>query len=267
MIRIISNLFIMISLLLSTNNPVFAAHILEPLGLEIAATPPRGRMFGEIAYSTTRKDLFDHEKTTETTKKSLALEFEIGVGEKTQINLEAEIIIAQEHGDEPMEKGIEEIAVGLKHRFWDETEKSPDAAFLMEFAPAAGLLGNESEVKTSLLLTKHFSPRFLIHTETGYLHETEREIAVEAGKASVHLENAGFFIYQVAPVYQVIPDRLLVLATLSGKENLKDHDNAMTLAPGMIWVMGNTALKLSILLGLSEAATDDGVAFAISRLF
>ena len=27
---------------------VYAAHVLEPLGTDIAATPPRGRMFGQI---------------------------------------------------------------------------------------------------------------------------------------------------------------------------------------------------------------------------
>jgi hypothetical protein len=97
MTRIISNLFIMISLLLSTNNPVFGAHILEPLGLEIAATPPRGRVFGGIVYSNNSKDIAEGEKVAED---ALSLEFEVGVGENTQLHFEAGIIIAEEHGHE-----------------------------------------------------------------------------------------------------------------------------------------------------------------------
>ncbi|MEK7748003.1 MAG: hypothetical protein AAB300_02895 [Nitrospirota bacterium] len=263
MIGTLSNRFIIVSLLLLTNTPVFAAHILEPIGLEIAATPPRGRMFGEIVYSST-KEQADHE---EITGKSLGLEFEVGVGEQTQLHFEAEVVIAEEQGHEPAEKGVEEIAFGVKHRFWDETPKNPDAAFLVEFAPEAGLEGNGSELKTSLLLTKHFSPRFLVHTETGYLHETERESEAVGMPTEIRVHNAGFFIYKIAPVYQVIPDRLLLMATLMGKENLKGDQNDVTLAPGVIFVMGNAALKLSLPFGLSEAANDNGVAFAISKLF
>src|SRR6267143_1458653 len=60
---------------------VLAAHILEPLGTEIAATPPRGRMFGQVIYEYSREE----HGTTKTTH-LLPIEFEIGLGERTHLN-------------------------------------------------------------------------------------------------------------------------------------------------------------------------------------
>lgn len=86
---------------------VFAVHILEPLGTESAATPPRARMFGQAIYD------FSREKNT--TKKNthlLPVEFEIGLRERTQLNLEGEILLRQEETSATRKSGVEEIELG-----------------------------------------------------------------------------------------------------------------------------------------------------------
>jgi hypothetical protein len=252
------------SLLLS-NDVIYAAHILEPLGTEIAATPPRGRMFGQIEYAYSK---IDPDEGEEITSHTLPIEFEIGVGERTQLNLEAEVLLKEEEdSSEESENGIEEMAFGLKHRFLDESETLPDAAFLVEFAPAAGLKGDEAELKGTFLLTKNFTNRFLVHIETGYLHETEREVEVEGTEGEVHVENANIFIYNIAPIIRVIPDRLLFMIELNGASNFRDDTNIITIAPEAIFAVQNTALKVAVPAGLTDESQDIGIRVGLSRLF
>lgn len=232
-----------------------AAHILEPLGTEIAATPPRGRLFGQIEYAYSNDDPDEGE---EIKAHSLALEFEIGIGERTQLNLEGEVLLEKTHGDEK-ESGIEEIAFGLKHRFLDETQTLPDAAFLVEFAPGVGLNEDESEIKGSILLTKNFTNKCLTHLEVGYIYETENE---EEG-----VENANIFVYNIAPIYRHIPDQLLLIAELNGRSNFEEDIHQITIAPEAIYVMNNIAFKLALPIGVTDDADDIGVRFGISKLF
>jgi len=234
---------------------LYAAHILEPLGTEIAATPPRGRLFGQIEYAYSNDDPDEGE---EIEAHSLALEFEIGIGERTQLNLEGEILLEESHGDEE-ESGIEEIAFGLKHRFMDETQTLPDAAFLIEFVPGVGLKDDESEIKGSILLTKNFTNQFLTHLELGYIYETENE--------EEEIENANIFVYNIAPIYRYLPDQLLLIAELNGKSNFEEDIHQITIAPEAIYVMNNMAFKLAIPIGVTDDADDIGVRFGISKLF
>lgn len=247
-----------------------AAHILEPLGTEISATPPRGRIFGQIEYAYSKIEPKNGETTTSHT---LPVEFEIGVGERSQLNLEAEILLEETNGE--TENGIEEMAFGLKHRFLDETQTLPDMAFLMEFAPAAGLEGNEAELKATLLATKNLTSRFLIHLESGYLHETEREIEVEgtviggevSGEGIIEVENTGLFIYNIAPVFKVIPDRLLLIVELNGKSNFKSNENEVTITPEVILVVQDLAIKGGVPFGLTDESQELGIHIGISKLF
>src|SRR3990170_9094730 len=179
---------------------VFAAHILEPLGTEIAATPARGRMFGQAIYEYSREE----NGTTKNTH-LLPLEFEIGVGERTQLNLEGEILLRQdETGNPERESGVEEIAIGVKHRFMDETRVLPDTAFEAEFAPAIGLKGNEHGVKGTLILSKNLHPRFVVHVNGAYELGTERELEVECAVTAVSEEvvNHATWFYNVAPMFR-----------------------------------------------------------------
>jgi hypothetical protein len=251
--------------LLIANDLIYAAHILEPLGTEIAATPPRGRMFGQIEYAYSK---IDPDEGEEITSHTLPVEFEIGVGERTQLNLEAVVLLKEEEGSsEESENGIEEMAFGLKHRFLDESETLPDAAFLVEFAPAAGLKGDEAELKGTLLFTKNLTNRFLIHVETGYLHKTEREVEVEGIEGEVHVENANIFVYNIVPIIRVIPDRLLLMVELNGESNFRDDIDAITIAPEAIFAIQNMALKVAVPLGLTDESQDMGVRVGLSRLF
>lgn len=244
----------------------YAAHILEPLGTEIAATSPRGRMFGQVIYEYKEK-----ENGTKTKTHLLPAEFEIGLGEKTQLNLEAEILLREQETGGPRSSGVEEIGVGVKHRFLDETTLLPDAAFEAEFAPAIGLKGNEHGVKGVLIFSKNLHPRFVLHINGAYELETEREIELPG---TDEVTNVATWFYDVAPMFRAIPDRLMVLAELNGKAPTSGKAE-ITLAPEIIGViqtetffaLQNIAFKLALPFGLTDDSPDIGVKFGISKLF
>jgi hypothetical protein len=246
---------------------VLAAHILEPVGTEIAATPPRGRMFGQVNYEYTREE----NGTTKTTH-LLPIEFEIGLGERTQLNLEGEILLREEVTGSPRESGVEEIGIGIKHRFLDETQLLPDAAFEAEYSPSIGLKGNEHGIKGALILSKNLHPRFVVHLNGAYELETERELDVTGGTDEV--VNHATWFYNVAPMVRVIPDRLMVLAELNGRTEVSGN-TVLTLAPEVIVViqtetffaLQNLAFKLAVPFGLNDRSPDIGVKFGISKLF
>lgn len=141
-------------LVLIFSDQVFAAHILEPLGTEIAATTPRGRVFGQAIYDYSREE----NSTTKNTH-LLPIEFEIGVGERSQLSLEGETLLRQEETGAARKSGVQEIGIGIKHRFWDETRLLPDAAFEAEFVPSIGLKGNEHGVKGTFIFSKNLHPQ------------------------------------------------------------------------------------------------------------
>lgn len=260
-------LMVLLGIHLVAEEAAFPAHILEPLGTEISATPPRGRMFGQIEYLYSK----DEPKVGPEIKTHLLpLEFEIGVGERTQLSFEAVMLLEEKEGRTGMtEDGIEEMAFGLKHRFWDESNSLPDAAYLVEFAPAAGLNGNEAELKGTVLLTKNVTRRFLVHLETGILHETERESEADlpTGAVETHVHTKNFYVYNVAPVFRLIPEKLLLAAELNGETHFKEAVSKITLAPEVIYVVRDTALKLRVPFGLTEDSPDIGVHFGVSKLF
>ena len=241
------------------------AHLMEPLLTETAYTVPPGRLSAHIEYLfTTHKQTSE----TETTSHLLPVEFEMGVGYKTQFNIEATLILKEKTvpgGKE--EKGIEEMSFGLKHRFIEETRMRPKTAFLVEFVPSTGLEGNTSELSGALVLSKTLKKRFSIHVEGGYLYETERENRVSGTTVTTDVVNSGTMIYRVAPGFQVIPERLLLGVELTGETHLRNYINDLSIAPELILIVGKSALKLRILIGLSEEANDIGVHFGLSRLF
>jgi hypothetical protein len=259
----IVNLFVMVFA-----DHVFSAHILEPLDTEIAATPPRGRMFGQVVYEYSKEE----NSTTENTQ-LLPVEFEIGLGERTQLNLEGETLLREDKtGNSERESGVEEIAIGVKHRFLDETRVLPDVAFEAEFTPAIGLKGNEHGMKGTLILSKNLHPRFVVHLNGAYELETEREPDFTGGSEEV--VNHATWFYNVAPMLRVIPDRLMVLAELNGHTHASGNTE-LTVAPEVIGViqtetfftLQNLAFKLAVPIGLNDDSPDIGVRFGISKLF
>ncbi len=238
---------------------VRAAHILEPLGTEIAATAPRGRVFGQIVYEYKRT-----ENGIDQSTHLLPVEFEIGLGERTQLNLEAELLLRENQtGDAGRKNGIEEIGIGVKHRFIDETRLLPDMAFEAEFAPAVGLEGDERGLKGVLIASKNIHPRFVIHANAAY------EIETDTGG-----ESKGNWFYNFSPVIRAIPDRLMVLAEFNGKTK-GSGNTELTLGPEIIAVfqtdtflaLQNMAFKLALPFGLNEHSPDFGVKLGISKLF
>lgn len=259
--------FVGIVCVLHSGGDIFAAHILEPLGTEIAATPPRGRMFGQIEYEFSREEN-DATKNTHL----MPIELEIGIGERTQLNLESEILLREKESGSAAESGIEEIGFGVKHRFLDETPDLPDAAFEVEFSPSTGLNGNGHGVKGVLIFSKNLHPRLVVHLNGAYELETEREFDSAAGTEEVVNHTAWF--YNVAAMFRVIPDRLMALAELNGQTHAFG-DTELTLAPEVIGViqtetffaLQNLAFKLAIPIGLNERSPDIGVKFGVSKLF
>ena len=61
-------------------------------------------------------------------------------------------MLREESTGSPTESGIKEIGMGVKHRFWDETQTLPDTAFEVEFSPSIGLTGNGHGLKGVLIL-------------------------------------------------------------------------------------------------------------------
>ncbi len=257
----------------------FGAHILEPLNTEIAATTPRGRMFAMLEY-----DYFKFENGTTFKAHLLPVDFEIGVGERTQLNLEGVISLREDDGSVD-ESGVDELAFGVKHRFLDEGRTAPDLAFEAEYVPSAGLTGNAKAVAGTLILSKNITPRFVLHVNGGYELETERETEIETAPVGsggedvvVGIEeaahNTGTWFYNLAPMVKVVPDKLMLLAEFNGRTPASG-DTTMVVVPEVIAVfqsetnfaLQNVAFKLGVPFGLTDESPDIGLQFAISKLF
>jgi hypothetical protein len=257
----------------------FGAHLLEPLNTEIAATTPRGRMFGQIVY-----DYFKFENGTTVKTHLLPVDFELGVGERTQLNLEG-VIVLREDTAGVNESGVDELAFGVKHRFFDESRVAPDMAFEAEYVPSAGLTGNGKAVAGTLILSKNVTPRFVLHVNGGYELETERETEVETAPVgsggedvvvgiTEEAHNQATWFYNVAPMIKVIPDKLMVLAEFNGRTQASG-DTVMIVVPEVIavfqsdtnFMLQNVAFKFGVPFGLTDESPDFGLQFGISKLF
>ncbi len=257
----------------------FGAHILEPLNTEIAATTPRGRMFGQIVY-----DYAKFENGTTVKTHLLPVEFELGIGERTQLNLEG-VVVLREDTAGVNESGVDELAFGVKQRFLDEGRVAPDMAFEAEYVPSAGLTGNHKAVAATLILSKNVTPRFVLHVNGGYELETERETEVEtapvgSGGADVVIgieeeaHNEATWFYNVAPMIKVIPDKLMVLAEFNGRTQASG-DTVMIVVPEVIavfqsdtnFMLQNVSFKFGVPFGLTDESPDFGLQFGISKLF
>lgn len=255
------------------------AHILEPLNTEIAATTPRGRMFGQIVY-----DYAKFENGTTVKTHLLPVEFELGVGERTQMNLEG-VIVLREDTAGVHESGVDELAFGVKHRFRDEGRVAPDMAFEAEYVPSAGLTGNHKAVAAALIFSKNVTPRFVLHVNGGYELETERETEIETAPVGsggedvvIGIEeeahNEAIWFYNVAPMIKVIPDKLMVLAEFNGRTPASG-DTTMVVVPEVIavfqsdtnFMLQNVAFKFGVPFGLTDESPDFGLQFGISKLF
>ncbi len=234
------------------------AHLKEPLGTEIADTPLPGRTLTHSEYNYSE----GKHHNEDTCFHGLALEFEVGVTHRTQICLEAETALKEQEGDK-IHRGAEELCFGVKHRFFDETNILPDMALLAEYGEGVDLKDGVQEFKGSLLLTKHFVPRFLTHLELGYILEKEKE--EEDGATITH--ESRFFIYNLAPMVEVIHERLMALVELNGESSFDNDTHRISLAPQVIFEVKDTFLKLSLPIGLTDETDDIAVRFGISHLF
>jgi hypothetical protein len=101
---------------------------------------------------------------------------------------------------------------------------------------------------------------------------TGRELDVTSGTDEV--VNHTTWFYNVAPMFRVIPDRLMVLAELNGRTEVSGNTQ-LTIAPEVIGViqtetffaLQNLAIKLAVPVGLNGASPDIGVKIGLSKLF
>ena len=75
------------------------------------------------------------------------------------------------------------------------------------------------------------SKQFLVHLETGYLLETERESELEMTEVKTVVKNSHIFVYNIAPVYRLIPDRLLLVTEMNGTSNFKTSEDKIVVRP------------------------------------
>ena len=271
-------LFVLI-IIIGMEGTSYAAHTLEPLGTEIGATPPRGRFFFQGVYTFLRTE--NEEKINE---HLLPLEIEFGLSERTQLNLEGEVLIAEEEDGKVEERGIEEIAVGIKHRFFDETKTLPDMAFEIEFAPVIEL-GDGLAIGGTLMFSKFLGRWFVLHINTGYEFEREEEKAEHGEEAEDEMEVAkeegdeteitNVFFYNLALMLRVIPDKFLLLAELNAEHRFVEDGptiDEVVVVPEFIAVPFEKpllALKLGVPIGLTDSSStpDIGISAGISWLF
>lgn len=117
----------------------------------------------------------------------------------------------------------------MRHEFF-----LTDPAFEAEFVPSIGLKGNEHGFKGALILSKNHHSRFIVHINVAYELETEREIDVSP--PSDEVVNHATWFYNVAPMFRVFPDRLMVLAELNGQTKASDNTE-LTLGSEVIGVI------------------------------
>lgn len=114
----------------------------------------------------------------------------------------------------------------------------------------------------------------MVHLNGAYELETERELDVTTRPGTDKVVNHATWFYNIAPIFRVIPDRLMVLAEFNGQTHASGHTE-LTLAPEVIGVMQtetflslqNLAFKLAVPFGLNDHSPDFGVKFGISKLF
>lgn len=244
-------------------NETFAAHILEPLGTEIPATPPRFRAFTQVGHDYFRFRGRRGERRIRSRESVSPLEIEFGLGERTQLNLEWEILWeekeVEKHEDE-VERvrvmGLEEFAFGIKHRFLDETREIPDAAILLEYAPPVGLKRTH-EIGAILLASKNITPWLFVPINLGYGLENN-------SKRSHSL------IYNFAFMWRLIPDEFIPLVEFNGKRNFQELTNEIVAVPEVIWAppfIKNVSLKFGVPIGLNSDSPNWGIRFGISKLW
>ncbi len=238
-----------------------AAHTLEPLGTEITSTPPRGRFFLQVIYSYLRT-----EAEEDVDEHLLPIEIEFGLSERTQLNLEAEVLIAEKENGKTEDRGLEEIAVGIKHRFFDERGFLPDMAFELELVPVAEL-GDAQAVSGTLIFSKFLGRFFLAHANIGYEFEREEEDDEE--------EFVNTLFYNLALVFRAIPDRLFLIGELNAEHSFVENGQTIdkiVFVPEFIAVpfeKVTLALKLGVPIGITNGSStpDIGITGGISMLF
>lgn len=253
---------ILIVLILSFMADVsYAAHTLEPLRTEITSTPPRGRFFLQLIYSFLRT-----ENEEDVDEHLLPIEIEFGLGERTQLNLEAEVLIAEREGGKTEDRGIEEIAIGIKHRFFDQREFLPDMAFEIELAPVTEL-GDGQAVAGTLIFSKFLGRSFIAHANVGYEFEREEE--------DDEAEFVNTLFYNLALMFRAIPDRLFLVGELNAEHSFIEDGptvDKIAFVPEFIAVPFEKtvfAVKIGVPIGITNGSStpDIGVTVGISMLF
>ncbi|GBD38521.1 hypothetical protein HRbin37_00772 [bacterium HR37] len=238
----------------------YGAHILEPLETEITSTPPRGQFFLQVLYGFLRTE--NGERVDE---HFLPIEIEFGLGLKTQLNLEAETLIAEKENGHTEERGVEEVAIGIKHRFLDESDFIPEMAFEIEFAPVTEL-GDGQAVSGTLIFSKFIGRWFVVHANLGYGFERK-----EDGEK----EFVNTVFYRAAVAFRAVPDRFFLIAELTSEhmfiEDGPTVDRVIVIPESILvpFERKPLAVKFGFPLGITDGSEtpDFGVVGGVSVLF
>lgn len=221
------------------------AHPLEPLGTEITDIVPTGEYSVKAAYSYDRTNDAENIDTH-----SLPLEIEIGLTERTEFVIESEVLLANIVDGDTGERGIEEIAFGVKRLLMEDSDYFPDTAIGLEFAPVTAQ-GEGMALSGMLIFSKLIKDRIYLHANFGY--EFEREHVDDA----TDLTNTIF--YNLAFVYRFIPNVLSGLVELNAEHHFPEEGatvDRIVVVPEIILQPSNKIEFLTLKFGVPIGVTN-----------
>jgi hypothetical protein len=224
------------------SSPVQAAHLFEPLETESTLTAPEGRFFAFTGYTYETNGETEHE---------LPIEVEFGLTDRTQFNMEGEILILKKGGDDN-ERGIKEIGFGIKHLIWGDPDphhalsdgllERLSLAGELEFAPVSRVSGD----------AQAFSVKFIAS-----------EVVTE--KLALHINMA---LWRIAPMWELVHDRLYAVGELVGERNFTQDVTKVSVIPEIIMSSSQSmSIKVGVSMGLTSDTADWGVRSGVSVLF
>jgi hypothetical protein len=239
---------------------VHAAHLFEPLETEITQTAPEGKFFGFTGYKYETNGETEHE---------LPIEIEYGLSERTQLNLEGEILILKKEGDDE-ERGVKEIGFGLKHLLWGDPDPhhAPSESLLeglslaaeLEFAPVNRTSGDAQAFVFKLIASQVVTDKLVVHVNVGY--------ELESRTVNGTRDEFNTALWRVAPMWELIHDRLYAVGELVGERDFTRDVTKISVIPELVvspWP--SVSFKAGMSVGLNDETADWGVRSGVSVLF
>lgn len=238
---------------------VEAAHVTEPIETESTLIPPKGHLFVFTGYTFETNGEREHE---------LPVEVEFGLTERTQLNLEGEVLILEENDEK--ERGVKELAFGLKQLLWGNPDvlhptgqglrENSALALSLDFAPVSRVSGDAQAFTVKLLASQAVGHNLLVHMNAGYELES-RTISGERKAVNTAL-------WRIAPMWQLVHDRLYAVGELVGERDFTQDATKLSFIPELIVSpTSSVSFKVGFAVGLTDATPDWGIRSGVSILF